>query len=594
MSIDPIKSLMLFHERVLEIGNVQNSLSYDMSELKKALHFNRIYQSNTDEIFQRNNHEDILNQYMTDVKQSISNLDNLLVHLKDHGIVIEQGNSFEKRLITRTRIKDQIVSTYMGLDELKNIQFTDKQVYYLSLFSEGVVLSSIDPRKGIYEKPLSYNFNRFTKYWKADDCVNNYLTEVYGPTITIRVINSETSKLPIKIEYNQKNPMISELLTMAFPEAFRIENKYLYTSDLAIILELNYPSERSVPPTALELYEGPSLASIFHEDMLIEYPEISFDDYLQMLHSASTDPKVASISLCLYRIGDNPTLFYILRNAVEHGIEVNLNMELCARGEDINSFWFNEMRRVGINVQSYASGRKKIHAKITMIQFRDGRRLAQIGTGNYHSETTTVYTDLSYWTADSSICDSLEMLFQTLRQENETDIEFEDSFLVTGYNAKSRLLELISEQQYLGENGLIVAKFNILDDTDISEALSRAAESGCHIHLIIRGICTWFPKQLNKNVVIRSVVWDKLEHSRLYCFGRSNPIIYLGSLDLSKHKLEDRIETLVRVRSHKVIAVWEYLNRYVTDTSNSWVMINDNGNVKYIKEGGRQKHVIQS
>ena len=593
MTVDATKSIMLFNMRVLEIGTVQPNIEYELADLKKALHFNRIYQSNTDEIFQRGDYHEIINDYLIGINHIHMNLDSLLYRLQEHGIVIDQENSFEKRLITRTRIKNQIVSRYLDVDELKDVQFIDGNIYYLSVFHEGVVLSSVDPNKGIYEKPLSYNFNRFIKYWKADSCIHDYLEDLYGPTITIRVINSNQTHTPVRIEYHGEFSVMTQITQYLSLEILILKNRYLFTSDLARILEIHSPSEESISPTSLDLYDGPALELFFNEDVLIEYPVISFDDYLQILHSASTDPLVESISLCLYRIGDNPTMFYILRNAVEHGIKVNLNMELCARGEDINSFWFNEMKRAGINVMTYATGRKKVHSKITVIRFRDGRRLTQVGTGNYHSETTTVYTDLSYWTSDRGICDSAEKLFSIINQERN-DVDFGDHFLVTGHNANKRLIELIQEQQELGEQGYIAAKFNALDDEKIIKSLSNAAAVGCHIHLIVRGMCTWFPREyLGKNVIIRSVVWDKLEHSRLYCFGRTDPTVYIGSLDLVKHKLENRIETLVQIKDQKTIdELCEYINRYISDKNNSWIMIDSNGDVRYVKEKGGDSDVL--
>jgi polyphosphate kinase len=91
------------------------------------------------------------------------------------------------------------------------------------------------------------------------------------------------------------------------------------------------------------------------------------------------------------------------------------------------------------------------------------------------------------------------------------------------------------------------------------------------MYLIIRGACTWIPDK--PNVSIKSIIWAKLEHSRVYCFGKTDPNIYIGSLDLVTHKLDCRIETLAKVSNIKtMVTMCEYINRYVTNKEGSWKM----------------------
>ena len=157
--------------------------------------------------------------------------------------------------------------------------------------------------------------------------------------------------------------------------------------------------------------------------------------------------------------------------------------------------------------------------------------------------------------------------------------------LVTRYNARSKLNKLITEQGNLGNDGNIFIKCNSFDDKKISKHLTIAANKGCRINLIIRGICTWVPPNdtLNKNVTIKSIVWDKLEHSRVYSFGNMNPTIYMGSLDLMTNKLDDRIETLVNVASGDTVEViCRYIIRY--NNMDGWYMTyNKNGEIMYKK-----------
>ena len=238
----------------------------------------------------------------------------------------------------------------------------------------------------------------------------------------------------------------------------------------------------------------------------------------------------------------------------------------------------------GIDVSHYADGFLKVHCKLTLIKFKEGRMISQICTGNYHSETTSQYTDLSLMTTNRNICSRIdELLDVVIHGADEDKLSVDDNMLITRYNARSKLNQLITEQGDLGEDGNIFIKCNSFDEKKISKHLTIAANKGCRINLIIRGICTWIPPNdtLNKNVTIKSIVWDKLEHSRVYSFGNMNPIIYMGSLDLMTNKLDDRIETLVKVPSGDTIEIMcRYILRY--NNMDGWYMMYDNsGEIMY-------------
>jgi polyphosphate kinase len=284
--------------------------------------------------------------------------------------------------------------------------------------------------------------------------------------------------------------------------------------------------------------------------------------------------------MTLYRIGKDPAIFYILREAVRRGIKVCVNIELHASGESINRMWLEELEEAGIKVTTYASGELKVHCKLTLVKFNNGRSIAQIGTGNYHTKTTVQYTDLSLITGNENICHQVEKVFDLL--DDEKDCVFNKNLLVTRYNARQELIKLIDHEADKGNKGYICIKCNALDDGLIKLHLDQAAKCGCNIDLIIRGVCTWIPDQLGDNVNIKSIVWDKLEHSRVYCFGRKNPAIYIGSLDLVTKKIDERIETLVLVTDPEVeMKMAEYLNRYITNTEGSWKLLS---NGEYVKE----------
>lgn len=327
------------------------------------------------------------------------------------------------------------------------------------------------------------------------------------------------------------------------------------------------------PFKARQKFENIKFEDIFENDILIDYPRVSFDVYLQLLSLASVNKGIDSIYVSLYRIGKDPAIYYILREAVNNGIDVYVNIELCASGEAINQTWADEMKKIGINVTTYATGKLKVHSKLTLFKFKSGRGIAQIGTGNYHTQTTSQYTDLSILTSDHDICSQVLNIFHIFSGKND-HVAFNKNLLVTRYNARTELIKLIKRETKLGGNGYIAIKCNALDDKEISSHLDVAARNDCQIDLIVRGVCTWIPDQLGYNVRIKSIVWDKLEHSRVYCFGSLNPTIYLGSLDLVTSKLNNRIETLVRILDPNILSnLCDYLNDYITNATNSWELL---------------------
>lgn len=369
-------------------------------------------------------------------------------------------------------------------------------------------------------------------------------------------------------QYKQNISMIVDMINDHNPST-----KLNHDSDVDDIKKALESMEEVEPYKVGQKVIDVKFEDIFESDIIMEYPTTSFDVYLHLLSSAAKDKRISEIYLSLYRIGRDPSIYYILKEAVANGIKVCVNIELCASGEFINQVWAVEMKRAGIHITTYAAGKLKVHSKLTLFRFKNGKAIAQIGTGNYHTQTTSQYTDLSLITSNRSICKQVYSVFQILNDE-EPCMKFNKNLLVTRYNAREELIKLIKREGKKGKKGYISFKCNALDDKEINKHLDKAAKNNCQIDLIIRGVCTWIPDQLGYNVRIKSIIWDKLEHSRVYCFGNHNPTIYLGSLDLVTNKLDKRIETLVRVLDPEVLTdLCDYLNHYITNASNSWILL---------------------
>lgn len=582
-TISFIRSLMEFNKRVLYQGTIYPNKNYTIQDLKDKLFFNSVFISNMQEMFQKYDIHLIVDDYIECVGIYTSNVSNVIRKAAETkgNICITTKNSFEKRLTVEKIVSDQVMTQYYPPMDNISYHFISGEIYYISVLQNGyIAISFVDPRRSVYHDILKCDFPKYTLYWKSDDCVKEYIRSTYATinTIAVKVTRSTNKPYDItKVEYNGDTDFMKSIMSIFPDTALILSNPYLYTNDLERILEDNLDV---VPPVSRPNFQPIDFKSLFDEDLLIEYPNDSFDEYLQFLSLASTHNDVDSIYLTLYRIGDNPAIFYILRDAVNNGIKVHVNVELFASGETINQMWAREMESAGMKVTMYAAGELKVHSKLTLIKFNNGKWLSQIGTGNYHTKTTTQYTDLSLITADEKICSQVYNVFKLL--SGNDDMTFNKNLLVTRFNARKELIRLIDAEAKKGSDGYITIKCNALDDVEISYHLDAAAVAGCNMDLVIRGVCTWIPEQLESNVHIKSIVWDKLEHSRVFCFGRSNPTIYLGSLDLVTKKIDMRIETLVKVDDPSIrIKICNYLNRYITTTEGSW-LLTESG--MYIKE----------
>lgn len=581
-----VRSLMEFNKRVLSQGSLEDQ-SYDMEKLHQKLFFNQVFMGNTHEMFQRYPDPNIMDDYIESLNEYISNVSkiiNWMCHLTND-IRMGTESTFESRLMIEDFMKDCMITKWYPIQDLSleaiqnDLMFMDGQICYLSLYWDMLGVTFIDPKRSIYHNVIHMEFPGYTMYWKTDEAICDYLNRKFGVsnTVAVKPTMSTNKGKVTKVEFNGDS-MVIETIVKIFPRsALVVSNPFIYTDDIKMILESKIKKKISnAKPSFIHM----DLEEIFKKDRLIEYPRDSFDQYLQFLDQASKHPHVKSISLTLYRIGNDPAIFYILREAASRGIDVHVNIELCASGETINTLWMDEMMRVGIRVTTYGFQQIKVHSKLTLIKFDNGRAICQIGTGNYHSKTTSQYTDLSLLTADTSICRQVESVFGILCEE-ET-VEFDNDLLVTPYNLRSEIIKLIDKEGAKGANGYISFKCNSLDDPEISEHLKAAASNGCRMDLVVRGVCTFVPEEIGTIVRIKSIIWDKLEHSRVYCFGNVNPIMYMGSLDLVTKKIDQRIETLVKIKDPDVIIrIIDYLNKYITNTTNSWLMTSTG---MYIKE----------
>ena len=92
-------------------------------------------------------------------------------------------------------------------------------------------------------------------------------------------------------------------------------------------------------------------------------------------------------------------------------------MEITARfDEERNLHWAAELESAGAHVM-FGVRRLKTHAKTILVVRREAdglRSYAHIGTGNYHSRTARLYTDIGLFTTAPAITNEVVRLFHYL------------------------------------------------------------------------------------------------------------------------------------------------------------------------------------
>ena len=116
---------------------------------------------------------------------------------------------------------------------------------------------------------------------------------------------------------------------------------------------------------------------------------------------------------------------------------------------------------------------------------------------------------------------------------------------------------------------------NALEDREFTRLLYEASHAGVQVDLIVRGICRLRPgsaRRLSENVRVVSVIGRFLEHSRIYCFENDGePEYFIGSADLMKRNLDERIEVVTPVRQADLKAqLHKMLELLLADRRQGW------------------------
>ena len=333
--------------------------------------------------------------------------------------------------------------------------------------------------------------------------------------------------------------------------------------DLFQVAGVDRPELRDPPHHPVDHYKIVDAPNIFHlirkqGPILLQHPYESFATTVErFVREASVDPKVLAIKMTLYRTADKSRVISHLLEAARNGKQVMVTVELKARfDESANIRWANHMEENGNHV-AYGVVGLKTHSKVVFVLRRDYdglRRYAHLGTGNYHSGTARLYSDLGVLTSDPVVGRDLTELFNFLTTGFVPNRGYQKLLPAPKHLKKGLLARIRREiEKHSNEHpGLIQFKMNALEDSDVTRALYEASRAGVHVDLIVRDTCRLRPgiPGLSDNVNIISIVGRFLEHTRIFYFRNGGDEEYfIGSADLMKRNLESRVETVVPVET---------------------------------------------
>jgi polyphosphate kinase len=321
--------------------------------------------------------------------------------------------------------------------------------------------------------------------------------------------------------------------------------------------------------------------AVRERDILLHHPFESFQPVIDFLRQAARDPKVVAIKQTVYRTGIESELMEILLAAARSGKEVTVVVELLARfDEEANIAWAQRLEEAGAHIVYGVVG-YKTHAKMLMVVRREEgrlRRYVHVSTGNYHTQTTKLYTDFGLLTSNDEIgADVNEVFIQLTGLGKASKLKH---LWQSPFSLHKKIMQAIRTETgraKAGGQGRIIAKTNALLEPQVIGALYEASRAGVQVDLIVRGVCALIPgiPECSHNIRVRSIIGRFLEHTRVFYFENgSAQDVYLSSADWMDRNFFRRVEVCFPVLDPnlKKRVINEALMPYLEDNSQAWEM----------------------
>lgn len=454
--------------------------------------------------------------------------------------------------------------------------------------------------KGTYQFRVTRNSELFVDEDEVENLASALRDELVG--------RGYSHAVRLEIADTCPKPIVKQLLRhFELPESaiYRINgpvnlNRVTAVYDMVERPELKFPAfkPRLHPhETGEEIFEV-----VRRGDVLLHHPYDSFVVIIDLVKTAAHDPNVLAIKQTLYRTGHNSPLVSSLIEAARNGKDVTVVIELRARfDEEANLRLADRLQEAGVQVVYGVVG-YKTHAKMLLIVRREGKKLQRyvhLGTGNYHSGTAKVYTDIGLITAHADIGEDVHLLFQQMSGLAPA-IRLK-RILQSPFTLHTGLLKKIEREAAharAGKPSGIIAKLNAINEPKVIRALYHASQAGVKVELIVRGACGLRPgvKGVSENIRVRSIIGRFLEHSRIYWFANAGePELYASSADWMERNLLRRIETCFPILDPRLAerVRAEELENYLRDNIQAWELKSDGSYVRLEPEADEMPHSAQ-
>ena len=355
---------------------------------------------------------------------------------------------------------------------------------------------------------------------------------------------------------------------------------------------------KPIPPISMTDVEDQDMFKILKErDILLHHPYNTIEPLLDLLDQAADDANVLSIKLTIYRLANESRVVEALLRAAENGKHVSVLFEVKARFDEENNMrQAQRLQKAGCFV-IYGVGSLKTHTKLLLIVRKEKEKVSRfvhMSSGNYNESTSKLYTDLGLLSSNEAYANDVQEFFNVITGHSMPE-EY-DTLITAPTYMRKELIELIDherENAVAGKPSGIVIKLNSLQDKDIIMAMYEASRAGVQIKLIVRGICSIRPKRegLSENIIVRSIVGEYLEHSRIFYFHNDgDPKVYCGSADMMVRSFDRRLESLfilkdplLKQQAINILAfnLKDNMNTYEMNEDGTYVHLEPNGEAMF-------------
>lgn len=278
--------------------------------------------------------------------------------------------------------------------------------------------------------------------------------------------------------------------------------------------------------------------------------------------------------------------------------KANIFIECRARDDELNNLWLVKILQniANVNVVPRNNRGKKVHAKLWSFVNQDGSSLSVVSTGNFSDGAQTNFSD-TYLITPSSSTDGLSAAFNREiwtamavagigDQSNDTAVDMREyteavknggcygapfiSLYGGIHSTYSTIISLLSKviytifprtcygmypNEYSREHRDGTQKYhfrikcNHITDPVCIRIIQSDASENSKIDVMVRTTSTIPLMGRPKNLQVRSIMGRYLEHDRIFILERegSEPVVYIGSVDLMPRNLNNRIESLVKI-----------------------------------------------